>query len=101
MLGQLPAIPSLVLFGIDGVLWQRASDAVGHRPAYSGEVAAFPDVQGILACLRHKDKKVGVAGQSLNLQATQATLFKLSAESFQPAVGLLTACRMYMHCWTG
>jgi hypothetical protein len=74
-LNKASVLPSLVLFKVEGILWNSASPET--------EAAPFPDAAGILAALRFKGIRVGV---SLGTSNEKTFLAKICAESFQPTV---------------
>ncbi|BDA40658.1 probable magnesium-dependent phosphatase 1 [Coccomyxa sp. Obi] len=75
LLSKLSVLPSIVLFNVEGVLWQDA--------APGADAAPYPDAAGIQAALRFKGVRVGA---TMHREESRHLLLKLCAESFQPTV---------------
>ena len=75
LLSKLSVLPSLVLFNVEGVLWQYAAPGT--------EAAPYPDAAGIQAALRFKGIRVGA---TMSKKESRPLLLKLCAESFEPTV---------------
>lgn len=79
LLSSRSVLPSIVLFNIEGVLWQDAAPGTDAAP--------YPDAPGIQAALRFKGIRVGATMQQ---SESRPLLLKLCAESFEPTVRIST-----------